>query len=86
MEVLVMASKYNPYFKRLQEDETIQWLRANDPQYSDKHADKGLEYPYLTLKKELYREGVEIAISNVNKSEDRQLMGYLETGNQWEDN
>lgn len=58
-------SKFNKYFKRLMEDETIQWLKQNDPQYSDRAADKGLEYPYLTLRKEMTREYKETSFSNL---------------------
>ena len=62
---MAKRSKFNPYFKRLIEDETIQWLKKNDPNYSDSSSDKGLEYPYLTLRKEMIREYKETSFSNV---------------------
>jgi hypothetical protein len=61
-----MASKFNRYYKELMADKAILWLKANDPNYSNKTANKGLDYPYLTKRKELIREHKEIPFSSLN--------------------
>lgn len=72
------GSIHNEYFRALQEDDTIRWLKENDPHYSNRNSDKDLERPYLTKKKELDRINRELPISNLSKTQTNKMRSYMD--------
>lgn len=72
-----MRSKYNPYYKILQNDETLQWLKENDPNYANQD-EKKMDFPYLTAKKQLTRNQKEIPMSNLNKFQTYKINQHID--------
>lgn len=59
-------------------DQTLRWLKEHDQDYADQKKNKKSEYPYLTKRRELYREEKELPISNLNKYNMKQLKHHVD--------